>query len=340
MTEAARRRRSGGVAAAAASYLIWGLFPLYFKALRGVPPPEVLAHRIAWSVLFMAALITALRRWGEVARQLRVPGTLPTLAASAVLISTNWLVYIWAVGAGLVLEASLGYFVNPLVTVLLGVYFLREPLSGRQKLAIGLAAGGVLVLMFHVGRPPWVALTLALTFGLYGLLRKRAQVDAITGLTAEVMVLLPLAAAWLGWQGWRGALHFGTGAGVTALLSVSGVVTAVPLILFAVGVRRLRLSTVGLLQYLNPTMQFSLAVFLFGEPFSRWHAAAFACIWISLAVYSADALARGRGEARAAQSVRPDRAGRSDQSGQSDQAGPPGQPERPGRQVQPGRPPR
>ena len=299
MSPAEQRRRTAGVLAAAGSYLIWGLFPLYFKALRDVPPPEVLAHRIAWSVLFMALLVTGLRRWGDAARQLRVPGTIPTLAASALLISTNWLVYIWAVGAGLVLEASLGYFVNPLVTVLLGVFFLREPLSGRQKLAIGLAAGGVLVLMVHVGRPPWVAMTLALTFGLYGLLRKRAQVDAITGLLAEVVLLLPLAAAWLGWQGWHGTLRFGTETGTTALLAAAGVVTAVPLILFAVGVRRLRLSTVGLLQYLNPTMQFSLAVFLFGESFSRWHAAAFGCIWVSLIVYTADALgARPRGGAR------------------------------------------
>jgi chloramphenicol-sensitive protein RarD len=294
MSTEEQRRRTAGVLAAAASYLAWGLFPLYFRALRGVPPPEVLAHRIVWSVLFMTALITALRRWGDVARQLRVPGTLPTLAASAVLISTNWLVYIWAVGSGHVLEASLGYFVNPLVSVLLGVFFLREPLSGRQKVAIGLAAAGVLTLMVHVGRPPWVALTLALTFGLYGLLRKRAQVDSTAGLLAEVTLLLPLAIAWLGWQAWQGTLRYGVEAGTTALLSASGVITAVPLILFAIGVRRLRLSTVGLLQYLNPTMQFAIAVFLFGEPFSRWHAAAFGCIWASLAVYTVDALARGR----------------------------------------------
>lgn len=310
MSPEARRQRTAGVLAAGASYVMWGLFPLYFKALRDVPPPEVLAHRIAWSVLFMAALITARRTWGDVARQLRVPGTIPTLAASAVLISTNWLVYIWAVGAGHVLEASLGYFVNPLVSVLLGVVFLREALSRRQQLAIGLATAGVVVLMVHEGRPPWVALTLAVTFGLYGLLRKRAQVDSTTGLMAEVALLLPLAAAWLAWQGARGTLHFGTEAGTTALLAAAGVVTAVPLILFAVGVRRLRLATIGLLQYLNPTMQFAMAVFVFGEPFSAWRGATFGCIWASLAIYTVDALARGREEARAgapAQTGRPPR---------------------------------
>ena len=303
MSSVEQRRQSAGVLAAAASYLTWGLFPLYFRALRDVPPPEVLSNRIVWSVLFMAVLITALRRWGDVARQLGVPGTLPTLAASAVLISTNWLVYIWAVGTGHVLEASLGYFVNPLVTVLLGVVFLGEPLSGRQKLAIGLATAGVLALMIHVGRPPWVALTLAVTFGLYGLLRKRAQVDSTTGLLAEVT--LPLAFAWLGWQGWQGKLHYGITAWTTVLLTASGVITAVPLILFAIGVRRLRLSTIGLLQYLNPTMQFAIAVFLFGEPFTRWHAVAFGCIWASLVIYTVDALSRSRDDWRARGAVTP-----------------------------------
>ena len=184
VTEAPPDEQRRGAIQGFSAYLLWGLFPLYFKALRGVPPPEVLAHRIAWSVLFMAALVTVLRRWGAVVSQLRTPGTLPTLAASAVLISANWLVYIWAVGAGHVLEASLGYFVNPLVSVMLGVVFLHEPLSRWQKLAIGLATAGVLALMVHVGRPPWVALTLALTFALYGLLRKRTPVDSTTGLLA------------------------------------------------------------------------------------------------------------------------------------------------------------
>jgi chloramphenicol-sensitive protein RarD len=289
----ARRHQATGVAAAAGSYLIWGLFPLYFRALAGVPAPEVLAHRILWSSVFMVLVVSAARRWGDVLRQLRVPGTLPTLAASALLISTNWLVYIWAVHQGHVVEASLGYFVNPLVSVLLGVVFLHEPLSRRQAAAVALAAAGVLVLLVQAGRPPWVALTLAGTFGLYGLLRKRARVDPLAGLLAEVCMLLPLAGAWLGWLWLGGTAHFGAGARVTLLLGASGVVTAVPLLLFAVGVGRLRLSTVGLLQYLNPTAQLLIAVFAFGEPFGAGHLVAFGCIWASLALYTADALAGG-----------------------------------------------
>jgi chloramphenicol-sensitive protein RarD len=292
----ARRHQATGVLAAAGSYLIWGLFPLYFRALAGVPAPEVLAHRILWSSAFMVLVVSAARRWGDVLRQLRVPGTLPTLAASALLISTNWLVYIWAVHQGHVVEASLGYFVNPLVSVLLGVVFLHEPLSRRQAAAVALAAAGVLVLLVQAGRPPWVALTLAGTFGLYGLLRKRARVDPLAGLLAEVCMLLPLAGAWLGWLWLGGTAHFGAGARVTLLLGASGVVTAVPLLLFAVGVGRLRLSTVGLLQYLNPTAQLLIAVFAFGEPFGAAHLVAFCCIWVSLALYTAEALA---GAARA-----------------------------------------
>jgi len=288
----ARRQQAIGVAAATAAYLIWGLFPLYFHALRGVPAGEVLAHRVAWSALFMAALVTALRRWPSVLVQLRRPRALATLGASAVFISTNWLVYIWAVQSGRVLEASLGYFITPLVSVLLGVAFLREPLSRRQVVAVALAAAGVLAMVLWVGKVPWVALTLAASFGLYGLLRKQLPVDAIAGLLAEVAVLAPLALAWLLWLGWRGEGHFTASPGVTALLTLTGVVTAVPLLLFASGVRRLTLATVGLLLYVNPTAQFALAVWRFGEPFTAAHAVAFGCIWASLALYSSEALLR------------------------------------------------
>jgi chloramphenicol-sensitive protein RarD len=296
VTTSAQRQQSAGVAAAAAAYLIWGLFPLYFHALQGVPAGEVLAHRVAWSALFMAALVTALRRWPTVLTQLRRPGVIRTLTASALLISTNWLVYIWAVQSGRVLEASLGYFITPLVSVLLGVLFLHEPLSRRQLAAVALAAAGVLWMVLRVGKVPWVALVLAASFGLYGLLRKQVPVDAVAGLLAEVVVLAPLAVGWLLWLTWRGAGHLGSSPGVTALLTLTGVVTAVPLLLFAMGVRRLSLATAGLLLYLNPTTQFALAVWRFGEAFTISHAIAFGCIWASLALYSSEAILRRTGE--------------------------------------------
>jgi chloramphenicol-sensitive protein RarD len=289
---AGSRRSASGVAFAAAAYLIWGLFPVYFRLLRGVPAPEILAHRIVWSAAFLVLLVTILGRWGEALRQLRVRGTLPALAASAIFISGNWLTYIWAVNSGHVLEASLGYFVNPLVTVLLGVAFLRESLTRGQRIAVGLATGGVLWLVVRSGQVPWIALGLAMTFALYGLVRKRLRVDATSGLLAEVCLLAPAALLYL--AVFRGEAHFGATPRFTALLASAGVVTAVPLLLFAAAVQRLRLSTVGLLQYLNPTMQFAIAVFVFHEPFGKDHAAAFACIWASLAIYTYEAITSQR----------------------------------------------
>lgn len=293
----ARRRPradAAGVAYAAAAYASWGFFPVYFRLLAAVPAPEILAHRIVWSAAFLVGVMTAIRRWGAAARQLRRAGTLGTLAASGILISANWLTYIWAVNSGRVLEASLGYFVNPLVTVLLSVAFLRERLSRRQAMAVALAGAGVAVLVVRAGQMPWVAIALAATFGLYGLLRKRLSVDAMSGLLAEMALLAPAALLYLAWRAARGEAHFGDGAGQAALLAASGVITAVPLVWFAAGVRRLRLSTVGLLQYLNPTMQFAIAVFAFREPFTSTHAIAFAFIWASLALYTAEALAGAR----------------------------------------------
>jgi chloramphenicol-sensitive protein RarD len=293
--KASRQSRStAGVAYASAAYLTWGLFPFYFHALAGVPAPEILAHRILWSAAFMTFLITGRRRWIQVTAQLRQPGTVRALALSAAFISTNWVVYIWAVNSGRVLEASLGYYINPLVTVVLGVLFLRDPLTRRQKIAVALAGLGVAVLVVRGRHVPWVALALAFTFGFYGLIRKRVRVDAMAGLLAEVCLLAPLAALYVGWLSRAGLSHFGAGARHSALLAASGVVTAVPLLWFALGVQRLRLSTVGLLQYLNPTMQFSIAVFAFGEPFTTAHALTFACIWLSLAIYTAEALALSR----------------------------------------------
>jgi len=289
-----RNPRATGVAYAAAAYLVWGTFPLYFHALAGVPAPQILAHRILWSALFLVLLITAAGRWTEVMPELRAPGTVPALALSALFISANWLIYIWAVNSGHVLEASLGYFVNPLVTVLLGVVFLHDHLSGRQVLAVALAAAGVLGLVAWAHRVPWIALGLAVTFGLYGLVRKRVRVGAMGGLLCEVSVLALPASLYLLAQSRAGLGAFGSSVRVTLLLAASGVVTAVPLIWFALGVQRLRLSTVGLLQYLNPTTQFAIAVFVFGESFTLPYALAFGCIWASLGLYTAEALAQNR----------------------------------------------
>jgi chloramphenicol-sensitive protein RarD len=216
------------------------------------------------------------------------------LAGTSALLSVNWFIYIWAVNAGRLLEASLGYFVNPLVNVLLGVLFLGERLSVPQRWAVALASAGVLVLLLRLGAFPWVSLSLALSFGLYGLLRKRAAIGALEGLLVETAWIAPAAAAFLFLRGASGEGAFGSGATTTALLLAAGAVTALPLLWFNHGVGRLRLSTIGLVQYVAPTTQFLLAVLAYREPFGSAHAAAFACIWASLALYSADALARAR----------------------------------------------
>jgi chloramphenicol-sensitive protein RarD len=285
--------RARGLGYALAAYLAWGMLPLYFKALRAVPAVEVLAHRVVWSLVLLSALLAA--RGGKAAfRAAFRRDRLPILAVTTCLIATNWLVYIWAVQTGRVLEASLGYFVNPLVNVLLGVLFLGETLSRGQRIAVALAAAGVGVLVVRAGTFPWLSLVLALSFGLYGLLRKRAGLDAVGGLLAETALLAPPALVLLGVRAASGAGAFGGEAGTSLLLAAAGPITALPLVWFTLAVHRLRLSTVGLVQYLAPTCQFLLAVLLYREPFGAAHAAAFAFIWASLALYSWDALARAR----------------------------------------------
>ncbi|MGC3997779.1 MAG: EamA family transporter RarD [Anaeromyxobacter sp.] len=278
---------------AVAAYLSWGFLPIYFKALHGVPPVEILAHRVAWSMLLLSVLVVAMGRAAAL-REALGPGKRGALVASTLLIAVNWLLYIWAVQAGRVLEASLGYFINPLVNVLLGRWFLGERLTRRQAFAVGLAAAGVLALVIRQGTFPWVALVLALSFGSYGLVRKRAGIDPVAGLLAETALLAPFALGLLGWRAVSGTGAFGSGAGVSALLAAAGVITALPLVWFAVGVRHLRLSTMGIVQYLAPTGQFLLAVLLYREPFTAAHALAFGCIWSALGLYTWEALARTR----------------------------------------------
>jgi chloramphenicol-sensitive protein RarD len=219
------------------------------------------------------------------------------LAATTVLIAVNWLIYIWAIVSNRVLEGSLGYFINPLVNVLLGVIVLKERLERPVLVAVLVAALGVAWLTVQVGQPPWVSLTLAVTFGLYGLLRKLVAVGAVTGLLVETLLLAPLAVAYLAWAGLQGRLAFASGrAGLDLLLVLAGPVTALPLLLFTGAARRLPLSTLGFLQYLSPTLQFLLAVFLYGEPFTRARGVAFACIWAALLIFALHTLQRGRAE--------------------------------------------
>lgn len=280
-----------GILAALAAFTAWGLVPLYFRALGDIPPLEVVAHRVLWSVLFLLALLALWPAAGGYAglRRLRgEPRLVALLAVTSLLAATNWLVFVWAVAAGHVLEASLGYFINPLVNVVLGRLFLGERLRPLQRAAVALASCGVAWRMWQVGGVPWVALVLAATFGLYGLLRKRARVDAINGLLVETVVLVPVAAAYVAWIAATGAMAWGHGGQGDWLLPLSGAITAVPLMLFAVGARRLPLSTVGFLQYLAPTLQFLLAVFVFGEAFGADRLIGFVFIWSGLALYSAD----------------------------------------------------
>lgn len=281
--------RSGFVFATGA-YLIWGLSPLFWKLLTGVPPFEQLAHRVLWCAVLLAGVLTAGGRWGELARALGQGRVVLTLVASTVFIAANWFVYLYAVVEERIVEASLGYFINPLVTVLLGLLVLGERLSRAQGVALLLAAGGVALLTYHLGQLPWISLVLACSFGLYGLLRKTVDASPEVGLLAEALLLSPLLLAWLLREEVTGGGAFGAGGwGVRGLLLATGVITAVPLLLFTHGARRLPLSTVGFLQYLAPTCQFLLAVLVYREPFDLHQLGAFVLIWLGLVVFTADA---------------------------------------------------
>ncbi len=278
-----------------AAYTVWGFFPVYFKALAGAAPLEIVAHRIAWSVAFLLVVVGARRQYGAILSTLRDRPVLLTLCGSTLLIAGNWLVFLIALERGEVLQSSLGYFITPLVSVLLGTLFLRETLNRWQRGSVALAALGVLTLSLSRGEIPWIALALACTFGLYGLLRKIARVDALVGLTLETLLLAPLAVGYLVLLGHHHQGAFLAGSlRLDLLLPLAGVVTAVPLLLFVGAARRLRLTSIGFLQYITPSLHFVLAVGLFGETFSRAHLLSFLCIWCGLGLYSADALWQGR----------------------------------------------
>ena len=278
-----------GLLQAALAYVLWGLFPIYFHALARIDAFEIVLHRSLWSFVFVSVLLVALRRLQWVGGVVRQPRLLARFALSALLLSANWLLYVWAVNHGHVVEASLGYFVTPLVNVLLGMLVLEERLRRLQWLAMAVAATGVLWLTLGAGRPPWIALGLAASFGGYGLLRKTATLGALEGLAVETAVLAPVALlALVGLSASRGGPFAGLDGTTTGWLLFAGPMTAVPLLLFAAGARRLTLATLGTLQYLAPTIQFLLGVAWFGEPLAPTRLAGFALIWSALAIYSAD----------------------------------------------------
>jgi chloramphenicol-sensitive protein RarD len=278
-----------GVAYGVAAYAWWGLCPIYFKAVASVPALQVLAHRIVWSVLLLLLLTVVQRRWQPVRAVCRDRRTLLRLCVTTLLIANNWGLFIWAVAHDHLLQASFGYFINPLVNVLLGFVFLRERLRRMQTLAVLLAAIGVAYLIFAYGQFPWIALVLALSFAFYGLLRKTARADALVGLTVETALLTPVALAFLLFEGLRGAGAFGViSRQMDLLLASAGIITAVPLLWFAAAAKRLWYSTLGILQYLAPTGQFLLAVLAYGEPFTRDHLISFSLIWTALIIYSVD----------------------------------------------------
>lgn len=288
-----------GLAAAVAAFGIWGVLPVYLHYLSAVPALQVIAHRVLWSCLFLMGWLLARGELGCLSMTLSRRALLARLALTAALISCNWLVYVWAVAHNHIVDTSLGYYINPLVNVVLGVFVLHERLNRAQWLAVSLAAVAVLYLALLAGHPPWIAGTLAVCFSLYGLVRKVISVDALPGLTTETLLLMPLALAYLGWCQWAGAGALTTQApGIGALLIGSGVVTALPLFLFAYGARALPYSTVGVLQYIAPTMQLLCGVVLFHESFGPAMAAGFALLWVALIIYAADGLWRAHSAAR------------------------------------------
>jgi chloramphenicol-sensitive protein RarD len=293
----AHRSRAGTLYAFLA-FLAWGFNPVYFKVVKDVPVVEVVAHRVVWAILLLTIVVSIGRRWPSILRALFDRRALATLAASTALLSSNWALYVWAVANARILETSIGYFINPLLSVLLGMVFLGERLNRVQMVAVALAALGVANLTWHYGQLPWIALYLAGSFGLYGLVRKTAPVEALGGLFIETLILLPAALVYLFWLAANGTGTFTRDdLSFDLVLMLAGPVTAFPLLWFAAAARRLKLSTVGFFQYLAPSTQFVLAVFVYGEPFTHAHAVTFPLIWAALALLTVDAVRRQRGRA-------------------------------------------
>lgn len=280
-----------GILYALLAFTLWGLFPVYFKTLHQIGALEMLAHRMAWSLLFLVAVLTVRQQWRWLGPVLRDRPLVARFAASAVLLSANWGIYIWAVNADHIVDASLGYFINPLINVLFGLVFLGERLRRGQWLAVAIAGVGVVWLTWQNGHPPWISLALGFTFAGYGLLRKTAKLGALEGLTLETILLFPVALLYLLFLASRGANGFAAAPfGMQLLLAAAGPITAIPLLLFAAGARRIPFSMLGLIQYVTPTLQLLLGVLLYGEPFGRVQLIGYGAIWFALAVYSLEGL--------------------------------------------------
>jgi chloramphenicol-sensitive protein RarD len=281
-----------GVLAAGAAFTLWGVFPLYLRLMKQVPSLEILSHRVLWSVVLLMGLLAIRRQWGWLASVRARPRIALTFVSSALMLATNWVVYIWSVNHDHIIDASLGYFITPLFNVLFGIG-LGERLRLTQWLAVGLAACGVVWLTVSAEQLPWIGLVIAVTFSLYGLLRKTAALGALEGLSIETLVLLPAAMLFLLLPNAGSSHAFGSDVTLTLLLISAGPVTAIPLLMFAYGARRIPLSLVGLLQYIGPSIQLLIGVWLFSEPFGGNKLAGFALIWLGLLIYSGDSLARG-----------------------------------------------
>lgn len=282
-----QRNAAAGIAFGLAAYGMWGFFPLFFRQLSHVSPMDVLCNRAAWGCIFVALLLSARRQWHKVRAAIARPRHLALLVTAALLVGSNWLIFLWAVANRQVVASSLGYFLTPLVNVLLALVVLKERLNGKEWLAVGLAAAAVANEFLALGALPWVSLALAVTFGFYGLVRKQVPVDAISGLWLETLAMLPVAGLYALWQAEQGHTVFaGFDATTQILLAAAGVLTAVPLMAFAAATQRLNLATVGMLMYINPTLQFLTAVLLFGEALHSARFVTFGLIWLGLLIYS------------------------------------------------------
>jgi chloramphenicol-sensitive protein RarD len=281
----AHQEHRAGLALGLGAYGLWGVLPIYFKLVKSVASVDIVAHRVLWSLPFLALLILLSKGWDKVRAALARPRTIGILTITALLIGGNWLLYVYAVTAGHILAASFGYYLNPLANVLLGRFVLKEKLGRLQWVAVAVAAAGISVLAAGALSQLWISLTLCITFALYGLLRKVVPADAVTGLAIETALLFPVSVLWLGWHASQGASVMGTSTFLTLMLLAAGVVSTTPLILFTAAAKRLPYSTMGMLQFIAPTLQFLIAVAVYGEPFTAAHAVAFPLIWAAMVLY-------------------------------------------------------